>query len=75
MTKAELLVGNLMLKGKSNKQIATEIGITEKTVKFHATNIFKECGVKTRYEYMAKIMKESVTEDDVNMFKKIVFGE
>lgn len=72
MTPCELLVGNLMLKGKSNKEIANELGITEKTVKFHATNIFRECEVKTRYEYMAKVMQEKVTDDELRRFKNIL---
>lgn len=75
MSPAELLVGNLMLKGKSNKQIAEEIGISEKTVKFHATNIFLKCGVKTRYEYMAKVMEESITDDELRRLKEIIFGK
>lgn len=34
--------------GKSNKQIARELGMAEATVKLHATNVFKELGVRNR---------------------------
>ncbi len=34
--------------GKANKQIATELGLSEKTVKAHVTAIFKVLGVANR---------------------------
>lgn len=34
--------------GKSNKQIATELGLTEGTIKVHLTSIFRFLGVKNR---------------------------
>jgi DNA-binding NarL/FixJ family response regulator len=34
--------------GKSNKQIAYELGLSEGTVKIHVTAIFKSLGVKNR---------------------------
>jgi DNA-binding NarL/FixJ family response regulator len=34
--------------GKTNKQIATELGLSEKTVKAHVTAIFKVLGVVNR---------------------------
>ena len=38
--------------GLSNKAIASRIGITEKTVKFHLSNIFKLFGIRSRSELM-----------------------
>lgn len=34
--------------GFSNAEIAFEIGISEKTVKYHNTNIFRKLGIKNR---------------------------
>lgn len=42
-------------KGKTNKQIARELGISEATVKIHLTEAFKEMGVKSRTQAILKI--------------------
>lgn len=44
----ETRVRDCIIKGYSNKQIAQHYNLTEKTVKFHVTNIFKKYGVRTR---------------------------
>lgn len=38
-----------VMDGKKNAQIAAEMGIGEKTVKFHLTNIYKLTGMRDRY--------------------------
>jgi DNA-binding NarL/FixJ family response regulator len=48
----------LVCKGYSNKKIADVLGIAEKTVKFHLTDIFKTHKVKSRLELSVKIWKE-----------------
>lgn len=42
-----------MLEGKSNREIADELCITDKTVKFHKRNIFKSCGFKNTLTMVA----------------------
>jgi DNA-binding NarL/FixJ family response regulator len=42
----EVLTG--VCEGKTNKQVATELGLSEKTVKAHVTAIFKILGVENR---------------------------
>ena len=39
--------------GLPNKEIAWNLGITEKTVKFHKTNIFKKLKVRSTRELLA----------------------
>ena len=39
---------NCLREGKSNKQIAYELGLSEGTVKIHVTAIFKSLNVKNR---------------------------
>ncbi len=39
-----------LLTGKLNKQIGAEIGITEKTVKYHRANVFRKFGVTSTIE-------------------------
>lgn len=48
LTEREFLVADLVSRGLSNKEIANQMFITEKTVKFHLTNIYKKMGVKSR---------------------------
>jgi DNA-binding NarL/FixJ family response regulator len=47
-TSREAEVIRLIEEGLSNKEIGTRLGITEKTVKFHASNVFAKLGVHDR---------------------------
>src|ERR1700757_4864506 len=44
----EAEVAELVSKGLSNKEVANQLFVTEKTVKFHLTNIYKKMNVKSR---------------------------
>ena len=48
LTPRELEILQLVLAGKTNKAIASEIYISAKTVEFHLDNIYKKIGVQTR---------------------------
>jgi two-component system, NarL family, nitrate/nitrite response regulator NarL len=48
LTLRQLEVLSRLCQGKTNKQIATELGLSEKTVKSHVTAIFKVLGVVNR---------------------------
>lgn len=50
LTKRQIDVLSAMVKGKTNKQIARELGCSHATVRNHLTSIFKELGVSTRTE-------------------------
>lgn len=43
----------LLLKGKTNGEIAKELWITENTVKKHVSNIYSKMGVKNKGQLMA----------------------
>lgn len=45
--------------GASNKVIAADLFVTEKTIKFHLTNIYKKMGVKSR----AQLIVDSITKN------------
>jgi DNA-binding NarL/FixJ family response regulator len=50
ITESELKVLRALAQGRSNKQIAAELFITEQTVKFHLTNIYRKLEVSNRTE-------------------------
>ncbi|MGH7889693.1 MAG: response regulator transcription factor, partial [Thermodesulfobacteriota bacterium] len=50
LTEAETKIVKLVLTGLSNKDIAKDIYLSEKTVKFHLYKIFKKLSVKNRSE-------------------------
>lgn len=54
LSRAEQAVYNLMILGLSNIAMAEKLFVTEKTIKFHTTTIFRKCGCKTRVELIAK---------------------
>jgi two-component system, NarL family, response regulator len=50
LTPRELSTLRLMADGKANKEIATELGISERTVKTHLGHLFEKLGVTSRTE-------------------------
>jgi len=48
LSERELTVAQLIAKGLTNKQIAIEMNITERTVKAHLTSVFKKTNTKDR---------------------------
>ncbi|HEX7809626.1 MAG TPA: response regulator transcription factor [Thermoanaerobaculia bacterium] len=50
LTPRELSSLRLMADGKANKEIAQELGISERTVKTHLTHLFEKLGVTSRTE-------------------------
>lgn len=53
-------VVRLLLQGKSNKQIAIELGISNRTVEFHLRNIYTKLSVNSRAEAILRL-----TESDL----------
>lgn len=52
----EVQVADLTARGLSNKEIANQMFVTEKTVKFHLTNIYKKLNVKSRAQLIVKCL-------------------
>jgi DNA-binding NarL/FixJ family response regulator len=53
LTARERQVLRLVARGRSNKQIARDLSITERTVKFHMTSIFNKLGADNRAQAIA----------------------
>lgn len=48
LTPRELEILQLVIAGKTNKEIAREIFISKKTVEFHLDHIYSKLGIRTR---------------------------
>ncbi len=53
-------VVNLLLEGKSNKQMASSLHISERTVEFHLNNIYNKFEVGSRVELVLKLGNSTV---------------
>lgn len=62
--KREFEVLQLLIEGKSNKEIASELSISTLTVGTHVANIFKRLGVKSRTEAVAFALKQGLVGPD-----------
>lgn len=59
-TRRELQILELLAQGKPNKQIASELGIAEQTVKNQLRMIFLKLGVTNRTQAAVKAIKEGL---------------
>jgi DNA-binding CsgD family transcriptional regulator len=60
LSSREREVANLLLEGKSNKLIASSLGISESTVEFHLKNIYTKFQVASRMELVIKLGQSTV---------------
>ena len=59
----EILVLALIAEGLRNKEIATRLSITEKTVKNHVSSVLKTLQVQSRTQAAVKVFQEGLFED------------
>lgn len=59
LTRREYEIAMLVRRGESNKKIAQQLGITERTVKAHLTEVFRKLHVSDRIK-LALIMKDAI---------------
>jgi DNA-binding CsgD family transcriptional regulator len=50
LTPSELRVANLVAEGRTNREVAAELVVTERTVETHLTHIYRKLGVRSRTE-------------------------
>jgi DNA-binding NarL/FixJ family response regulator len=60
LTPRELASMRLMADGKANKEIANELGISERTVKTHLGHLFEKLGVTSRTEAIKVAMRRGL---------------
>jgi DNA-binding CsgD family transcriptional regulator len=54
----ESKVIELLLKGKSNKQMAAMLQVTARTIEYHLSNIYKKLGASSRIEAVLKLQEK-----------------
>ena len=57
LTAREKSVFELLIKNKSTKEIANELGISEKTVRNHISNVIQKLGVNGRAGAVVELIK------------------
>jgi DNA-binding NarL/FixJ family response regulator len=62
LTERELEVLRLLVKGARNKEIASQLYITERTVKFHTSIIFQKLGVTNRSEAISAALQRRLVK-------------
>jgi DNA-binding NarL/FixJ family response regulator len=60
LTERQAEVLALMTRGKSNREIAEQLGLTEGTVKIHITAIFKALGVASRTQALVAVARYGI---------------
>ena len=64
LTGRELDVLRLVTAGRRNKEIATELGITENTVKYHLRNILEKLHAESRTEVATRALREGLLDPE-----------
>ena len=64
LTLRELQVLRLVVSGKTNKSVAGELFISERTVDRHVSNIFNKLGLSSRVEATAFVLKNKILDND-----------
>jgi DNA-binding NarL/FixJ family response regulator len=63
LTEREISILKALARGLSNNAISREFWVTEQTVKFHLTNIYRKLGVRNRTEATRFAYENGLTED------------
>lgn len=62
LTEREVDVLKAIVEGKTNKEIANELIVTDHTIKVHVSNIFQKLNVKDRVQAAVKAILERIIE-------------
>ena len=57
LTSREASVFMLLIKNKTTKEIASDLNISEKTVRNHISNVIQKLGVKSRSQALIELIK------------------
>jgi DNA-binding CsgD family transcriptional regulator len=63
LSRRQLEVARLLAAGLRNKEIAAQMGIREKTVKFHLGNIYHKLGAQSRTEALLALLQHGLADE------------
>ena len=66
LTRRELEIANLCVKGFINKEIADKLNISQRTVENHKSNLFKKLGINNTVELMRYMQRAMNNNDTAN---------
>lgn len=72
LSRRESEVADLVRQGLKNADVAQKLFVTEKTVKFHLTNIFKKLGIKSRSQLIVWCLPHLSFEEKTESPPKII---
>jgi two-component system nitrate/nitrite response regulator NarL len=62
LTRRELEILKLVSEGRSNRQVAELLWVTDQTVKFHLANVYRKLGVRSRFDAARWALEHGVLE-------------
>jgi two-component system, NarL family, nitrate/nitrite response regulator NarL len=66
LTPREQDILGMLIRGASNREIATHFGVAEETVKHHVSSMLQKCNVSSRMELAMFAINHGLLTDDVN---------
>jgi DNA-binding CsgD family transcriptional regulator len=63
LTAQELAVARLVAAGMSNRQVASELFVSIKTVQFHLTHVYAKLGIGSRGELAAQLREDPAADE------------
>lgn len=75
LTRRELEVLALLVSGDSNRRLAHQLGIAERTVKAHLTSLMRKLGVESRVEAALLAQRSQKTLSDLGATPEGPMGE
>jgi DNA-binding NarL/FixJ family response regulator len=63
LTPQELAVARLVAEGLTNRQVASELVVSVKTVEFHLGRVFAKLGLRTRAQLAAYVARHGLRQD------------
>lgn len=64
LTKRELLIASMAKEGRSNRQIAADLNLSERTVEGHLYQVFTKLGVTSRRDLPDSALDEKLSDDE-----------
>lgn len=62
LTRRELEILKLVSEGRSNRQVAELLWVTDQTVKFHLANVYRKLGVRSRFDAARWALEHGILE-------------